>query len=38
MKNIFSDNQHSEKHLSKINSKTTKDISPNKHLNQKKIY
>ncbi|UPA11357.1 hypothetical protein bpSLO_001207 (plasmid) [Borrelia parkeri] len=28
MKNIFSDNQHSEKHLSKINSKSTKDISP----------
>ncbi|UPA15664.1 hypothetical protein [Borrelia turicatae] len=37
MKNIFSDNQHSEKHLSKINSKSTKDISPKQTEPQKSI-
>ncbi|WCB91119.1 hypothetical protein CNO13_06970 (plasmid) [Borrelia miyamotoi] len=37
MKNIFSDNQHSEIHLSKINSTNKKDISPKQPESQKDI-
>ncbi|AOW96256.1 hypothetical protein [Borrelia miyamotoi] len=37
IKNIFSDNQHSAKHLSKIDSKNTKDISPKQPESQKDI-